>query len=204
VAAVAKSWLVLSPKRTGSLAIVRSLYALYNYDANKFNYVSPSDSPHSIQQDFIIHTHNIDWIEFVTENTEVIISVRDPVESSLSWCIQPLLKEWHFYPWQVDKVNEIKKIEGFYLNPKDFIQSYENTIQWYNDLKIKDSYKILNYADWKDNPSTILTRLGYDTIAKENRLTLKNPGMPERWIKNYDEISDIANKLSREIPLSYL
>jgi len=79
---VDKSWLVIGPGRTGSLTIVRSIYALYNYDFNVITYVGPCEKVRPIKPLDVVHVHDIKWLHEVNENTEVIISTRNPIESA--------------------------------------------------------------------------------------------------------------------------
>lgn len=201
---MANSWIVIGPGRTGSLTIARSLYSFYNYDENKFVYFGPDDKPRLINKNFIVHTHNKKWLDFVNTNTEIIVSTRDPVDSALSWCIQPKLKQWHFYPWKTEDVDALKnlKISKFYLNPADLLNRYQNIMNWYNSLEIKNNYKILDYSKWCDNTSLILLLLGYKKIAPKNLLTIKNPYSYKDWVINHEEITDLCDSLNRNLHLN--
>jgi len=193
-----KSWLVVSPGRTGSLTIVRSIYSLYKYDFNVITHIGPNEDVRPIKPLDVVHSHTLKWLDQVNENTEVIISTRNPIESTLSWCILPEIGEYHFYPFKkedVDKLNSIK-VKKFYLDPNKFLSIYNSTIDFYEQLHVKDNYHIIDYSDWSDNPTQILRKLGYNVDAPSKYLTMKNPGSHHDWIENWEEISELFKSLS--------
>jgi hypothetical protein len=194
---VGKSWLVLSPGRTGSLTIVRSIYSLYKYDFNIITYVGPYEDVRPIKPFDVVHVHDLKWLDQVNENTEVIISTRDPIESTLSWCILPEIGEYHFYPFKEDDVAKLKsiKVKKFYLDPNKFLKIYDSIVCFYKQLKLKDNYHIVDYSDWSDDPTQILRKLGYDVDAPSKYLTMKNPGSHCDWIENWEEISELCKSL---------
>jgi hypothetical protein len=200
---VDKSWLVIGPGRTGSLTIVRSIYSLYKYDFNIITHVGPNEIIRPIKPLDIVHTHTLKWLDEVNENTEVIISTRNPIESTLSWCILPKLGAYHFYPYKnadVVKLNSIK-VEKFYLDPDKFLSYYNNTMDFYKQLPMKDSYHIIDYSEWSNDPTQILRKLGYGVDAPGKYLTMKNPGPHCDWIENWEEISELFKSLSVPNPL---
>lgn len=193
-----KSWLVVGPGRTGSLTIVRSIYSLYKYNFNVITHVGPDENVRPIKPLDVVHSHNLKWLDEVNENTEVIISTRNPIESTLSWCILPELGEFHFYPFKkedVDKLNSIK-VKKFYLDPNKFLSIYNNIINFYTQLQMKDNYHIVDYSEWSNNPTQILHKLGYKVDAPSQYLTMKNPGSHHDWIENWEEISELVKSLS--------
>jgi hypothetical protein len=194
---VDKSWLVIGPGRTGSLTIVRSIYALYNYDFNVITYVGPYEKVRPIKPLDVVHVHDIKWLHEVNENTEVIISTRNPIESALSWCILPEIGNYHFYPFKDEDVNKLKSLEikKFYLDSKKFLTTYNNIVNFYKQLKLKDNYHIIDYSDWSHDPTQILHKLGYSVTAPSKYLTMKNPGSHCDWIENWEEISQICKSL---------
>ena len=194
---VDKSWLVLSPGRTGSLTIVRSIYSLYKYDFNVITHIGPNEIIRPIRPLDVVHTHNLKWLDQVNENTEVIISTRDPIESTLSWCILPEIGDYHFYPFKdedVIKLNSIK-VKKFYLDPDKFLSIYNRTMDFYKQLPMKDNYHIVDYSEWSDDSTQILRKLGYNVDAPSKYLTMKNPGSHSDWIENWEEISELCKSL---------
>ena len=194
---VDKSWLVIGPGRTGSLTIVRSIYSLYDYDFNVITYVGPYEGVRPIKPLDIVHTHDLKWLDQVNENTEVIISTRDPIESTLSWCILPEIGEYHFYPFKKEDVYKLKsiKIKKFYLDPNKFLRIYNSIVNFYKQLQMKDNYHVIDYSGWSNDPTKILHKLGYQIDAPSNMLTIKNPGSHGDWIENWEEISQICKSL---------
>lgn len=192
------NWLIIGPGRTGSNAIVRTIYSLYGYKKHLYNYINPHTVPHSLSKGDIVHSHDNNWLLYATEYTRVIISTRDPVESALSWCIQPHLNKWHFYNNKKDIkfLNELQ-IKKFVLDPNTFLEHYNKVKKFYNEIKILPHYRVIDYSDWCNDPSKICTLLGINIKIKTNTLPLKNPGTPSDWIENFDEIFDIIKTLDR-------
>jgi hypothetical protein len=198
---VAKSWLVIGPGRTGSLTIVRSIYSLYKYDFNVITHIGPNEVTRPIKPLDVVHTHDLKWLNEVNEDTEVIISTRNPVESTLSWCILPEIGDYHFYPYKEEDMNKLKSMEikKFYLSPSKFLSTYIRTVNFYKKLQLKDSYKILDYSEWSDDPSKILRKLGHGVDSPIKYLTAKNPGSHCDWIENWEEISKISESLPKSV-----
>lgn len=197
-----ESWLIVSPGRTGSLTIVRAIYQLYNFDFSKINYISPNFEPKDIKPFDIIHSHNIEWLNYVADHTTVIVSTRNPIESALSYCILPEIGTYHFYPFKkedVEKVNSFK-IKKFYLDTEKFLETYKSCISFYNKIKLKKNYKVLDYSQWNENPKSIAKLLGLNLDLDLKHLTLKNPGKHKDFILNWEEIEKLCQKLSPIVP----
>ncbi len=197
------NWIVLGPGRTGSLAITRSLYALYDY--KDFIYVNPTVWPRKIEVGEIVQTHRTDWLNYATDRTQVIISTRDPVDSTLSWFLKyDITKQWHFYAndeADIRKyINVCKSTKKVHIDPDKFIVKYKEALDIYARIELKPSYKIIDYDDWCDDSNLILTKLGYSNIKVHPKaLILKNPGPHSKWISNWDELSAVLETLDRKI-----
>jgi hypothetical protein len=197
---VDKSWIVVGPVRTGSRTIVRSIYCfLHKYNFSIINKINPNDAIRPIKPLDVIHTHDLSWLDQVTENTEVIISTRNPVESALSWCILPKLGSYHFYIYNEEVSSKVKSIEikKFYLNPNSFLEVYNNIVTFYKNLQLKNNYRIIDYSEWSDDPTQIFHKLNFNIehIKYLKYLPIKNPGSPDQWIENWEEISEICKSL---------
>ncbi len=195
---VDKSWLVVGPGRTGSLTIVRSIYALYKYDFNIITHIGPNEDVRPIKPLDVVHTHSLKWLDAVNENTEVIVSTRNPIESTLSWCILPEIDNYHFYPFKKEDVIKLysMKVKKFYLDPNKFLSIYKQVMDFYKQLQVKDNYHIIDYSEWSDSPTQILRKLGYNIDAPSKYLTMKTPGSHRDWIENWEEITELVKSLS--------
>lgn len=198
------SFVVLGPGRTGSLSVVRSLYALYNY--NDYVYCSPKTWPRLIEPNEVVHTHRVEWLDFVdNKRTQVIITTRDPVDSTISWFLKyDITQQWHFYANDADDIKRYmdvrKKTHKVYIDPDAFVEKYKEALNVYNRIELKPTYKIIDYNDWCDDPNKILPLLGYENFRVDPRgLILKNPGPHSRWIENWDELSKVLETLDRTI-----
>jgi hypothetical protein len=201
------NWLVVGPGRTGSLAIVRALHLALRWlnPGKTIKLLTPHDTPHKIKINSVVHSHNVKWLTKVRKDTGVIISTRDPVESALSWAIQPGFGLFHFFNSNDEhaaKLAEIKTLgKKMYVDPEHFLSLYNDAILFYKNLPLADSYYILRYEDWCKESNMVLHHLGISMTIEVERLPAKNPGKHSDWISNWDEIELIANGLSRDIPL---
>lgn len=199
------NWIVLGSGRTGSRVIVNSLYALYNYDKDNYTVINPHEKPKPLIKNQIVHTHDPYWLDYETENTKVIISTRDPVDSVLSWFVKPLLNDqWHLYahnPMDVKTYIDLRKSTyKVNIDIDMFIEKYQQALNVYAKIKLKPTYKVIDYSDWCDDSSRILPLLGYENIKTDSKyLILKNPGPHSKWIENYDELSKVIETLDRTI-----
>jgi hypothetical protein len=200
---VDKSWLVVGPGRTGSQVITMSIHSLYKYDFSIIDKVGPNDAVRPIKPFDVIHTHNPAWLNQVNENTEVIISTRNPIESALSWCILPKLGKYHFYIHNKEYISEFKSVEinKFYLDPDDFLKVYSTIINFYKQLQLKDRYRIIDYSEWSNDTKQIFRRLDINVdehIKYLRYLPIRNPGSPAKWIENWEDISEICKTLTTD------
>jgi hypothetical protein len=202
------SYIILSPGRTGSKYIINMLrfFHLKNWIFLKYN--GPDLEVKSIEPYNIYHSHTKEIIKLKNENTKIILSIRNVVNSALSWCIQPYIKKWHLSP--KDLLNF--EIVPFYLDPLTFISHYNNIKCFYQYIT-KESIEniiIINYDDVLHSDG----RLNYDVILNKLNLEsttyppmnhpwvdyfpVKNPGTYPQWIKNWEEIKSICDGLETD------
>jgi hypothetical protein len=139
---VDKKWIIVGPGRTGSLLIVRSLYVFYGFNYSKFTYLGPNVVPKPLEPNSIVHSHDPNWVNFADDNTRVIVSTRDPVESALSWCIQPMIGKWHIM--NIRDLNQTC-ITKFVLDPNTLLRTYNKIINFYKNFVVLPEYTVLNY-----------------------------------------------------------
>jgi len=202
------SYIVVGPGRTGSKYIINVLshFDLQNRIFLKYN--SPDLEVKSIEPYNIYHSHTTEIIKLENENTKIILSIRNVVNSALSWCIRPYIKKWHLLP--KDLLNF--EIVPFYLDPLTFISHYNNIKCFYQCITKESIEKItiINYDDVLHSDG----RLNYDVILNKlnlksttypqinhpwmDYLPVKNPGTYPQWIKNWEEIKSISNGLETD------
>ena len=195
-------WAVIGPGRTGSKLIVDCIRNAYSINNTPLRYIWPTE-PVTIVEGSIIHNHNIDTLS-ILENTKtkIIISTRDMVESSLSWCIQEHTGKWHLY-----SLNEWLnvKITPFKLDLNRFYQKYHGATIFYKKLAQNfmqnKELLIIDYSEFKNDPTRILKLIGLDD-QNILRKPFKNPGSPETWISNWNDIKQELSCLER-IPEIY-
>jgi|GEM_PF-6081039 len=196
------SYIVLGPGRTGSYYIVTLLKYFYLQENRIFLKTLPESEVKSIEPYTIYHSHTKEIIKLKNENTKIILSIRNVVNSALSWCIQPYIKKWHLTPR--DLLNF--EIVPFYLDPLKFMNYYDSAKNFYQYFTKESLEKItiIDYDDMLDSDD----KLNYDAILNKlnlkitkpilDPLIVKNPGTYPQWIKNWEEIKSMSNGLEAD------
>jgi hypothetical protein len=195
-------WLVLSPGRTGSKMIVDCVRGAYRDQGMRLHYIMPNDEVSFSPNLSILHSHRITDAHLMDAGVNVILSTRDLVDSAISWCIVHKIGKYHLYPGtdqgRIDQLNQ--QIPKFYLPPEDFYLRYKNICKFYENLTLSDNMIIIDYAEIEDDYTIVYERLSLPKPISYQRLSIKNPGTPEQWITNWEEISELISKLER-LPL---
>ena len=113
------SWIVCGPGRTGSFltaSYVKQVYAAQGIKMRAVYHYAPVDRICIPGE--IVHTHRMSADNNINndKNVNTILSTRDMVDSTLSWCIQPHIGSWHLNIVDMHKF----KIVPFRLDPKNF------------------------------------------------------------------------------------
>ena len=202
------SWIVLGPVRTGSLVIANKLF----FSAPELRYRAPDISPRAINNPELIHSHDLNWLNYAADDTGVVISIRNPIESALSWCILPKFGQtdgavnYHFFNHTIKKFEELQNnIEPFDLNIDKFLEAFSLVNMFYSQIEVKDHYYIMDYANWSSDTTKILNQLDIAEPRTVPILTktsvpvpLKNPGSHKQWIRNWEELMKVSETLSLE------
>ena len=72
-----------------------------------------------------------------------------------------------------------------------------NVYNFYKNLELSDDITIIDYSEIKDDYTVIYDLLDLPKPANYQRIPIKNPGTPEQWITNWEEISELISKLDR-------
>jgi hypothetical protein len=195
-------WLVLSPGRTGSKMIVDCVRGAYRDQGMRLHYIMPKDEVSFSPNLSILHSHRITDTHLMDAGVNVILSTRDLVDSAISWCVVSKIGNYHLYPVldqnRIDQLNQ--QIPKFYLSPDEFYLHYKNICKFYERLPLIENMITIDYDEIKDDYTVIYERLGLPKPIDEQMLSIKNPGTPEQWITNWEEISELISKLER-LPL---
>lgn len=194
------SWIVIGPGRTGSLVIIETIRRIYDSQIKiQLQYRDPNDLKEKIEPGQILHTHQIESLSLMNANTFCILSTRNVIESSLSWCIRPYIGEWHL--WEGNSDSRYHGIDPFYLDKREFLKYFNRMIDFYNTIVLPKSTIIIDYSQFQDNPSKLLPLLGFNyELSVDKYLPIKNPGSYADWIINWDEISEMIKDLNYSLP----
>jgi len=195
-------WLVLSPGRTGSKIIVDCLYSSYREANLQIEYLSPREEITEIPVLAIGHSHSINSLLHLDKNVKVVLSIRDMVESALSWCIYPKIGNFHLYPnHHQSKIDELhESIPSFHLTKEDLYSRYRHIKVFYDILATTPVQftAVIDYEDTKNDPAKVYDILDITKPTSYKQMAIKNPGTHEQWITNWDEISEFIAKLERK------
>ena len=174
-------WLIASPGRTGCVlmsGIIRDIYVENNQTPNVW---------------ILHHYHNLN--EHSLENSNCILSFRNPVKITLSHIIRKKTDKWQ-YRNNVDNIN----IEPFYLYPEEFLNIYNETCKWYDFLpkEFKSTCTVIDYKKYEYNPIVhipLILKLPKLNNITENSNLSRTPGPHNKWISNWKEIQEIIYSL---------
>lgn len=214
-------WVVIGPGRTGSRVIVDLITAAYHVQGMELRNLDPTT--HSVPGPLeILHTHEVQDLEHIDpgSSTRYVLSTRDTVDSSLSWCIQPHLGAWHTYNERRRSLSHVESrrpsllearksgtsyvVKPFHLDPEEFMCLNDRAQNFYPQVSASPwlpAHTIkIDYSDISRGIQQVLPLLG---IPKINWLSLvhylpqKNPGRHREWISNWDEIARVCETLNR-------
>lgn len=192
-------WVVLSPGRTGSKIIVDCIISAYRDQGLRLHHIMPDDEISTIPNLSILHSHRVSDLHIIESGVKVVLSTRDLVESAISWCIVHRIGSYHLYSEadqaKIDLLHQ--QIPGFYLPPEEFYWRYRNVCKFYEGLVLSENMVIIDYTEIKDDYTVVYDRLDLPKPISYQRLSIKNPGTPEQWITNWEEISELIAKLKR-------
>jgi len=207
-----KSWVVLSPRRTGSgyiCSLIRGYYR-HHYQTN-INIIDPLDSANlnTIPEKTIVHAHDLKTFDLAGDHIQFVLSTRNLADSALSWCITLQTSGFHFYRKQFSiKKHFLNKFfdkplvtpHPFVLDPNRLLKTYGEMQYWYNHIPqhIKEKSIIIDYPLIETDPRLILDKLGLNEKRYDPayfNTTIRATGQHYEWIKNWDEISEVVKNL---------
>jgi hypothetical protein len=192
------SWLILSPKRTGSILLAATIGRIYFSNNINLKWITSNEKIEEIPNTSIVHIHSMNFP--YQKNVNYIVNYRNPINITLSELIRPHIGAWHLTKDEASKIS----INSFVLNPIDFLLTYSENIKWYKNIP-KEFLSIatfINYNDFSIYPNVqIPLLLNLPPLTSFNDcddITVKNPGTPKDWIKNWDQIQNIINSIKLE------
>lgn len=192
-------FMIFGPGRTGSKLIVDLIRHSFHRNNLPFHYFEPIHTIEDLPKDFFIwHHHNIEnYVNFLKpqfQNVTKILSTRNMIDSTYSWAIVRRTNQFHIYGDQKIEINP------FFLPISEFLETYNNIKNFYSRIKSKldNDTLIIDYDSYVNNNNYILNILNLPImeIDSKSRITKKNVGTHEEWIANFQEINEVAKKLS--------
>ena len=178
-------WMVLTPGRSGSTFIVESISLINSirpfndslstvHSLNDINFNIDTIDKLDFQPGNVWHSHNLNSLNFVDNDTELIISTRSIKEITVSFELAKLTKIWHFKNNNSElnqtRKKNISKLTSFEISPASFINQYNLMKNWYMACrKILETkklhYKVIDYSEFANNNEKIFDIL---KISKTN------------------------------------
>lgn len=206
------NWIICAPGRTGGQLIADILKNFYQLSLKKPARILTTNQddlfcPNSGYQ--IYFSHDCEVINKWGDIANKVFSIRNLVESALSFAIVSQSKIYHLYQETEYNLRPIPR--KFILSKKEFLIHYSNQVDWYTRAKslIDSRTYIIDYETIKSNPINVLKILGISKIyylTNSNKILynspFKNPWRPEDWIENWPEIYNLATSLEQD-PFSF-
>jgi hypothetical protein len=199
------NWMVLGPMRSGTLAVGRALLGYKPYMLRSIRDPN-STAEQLLGRHELVHSHDLKWLNFVNSTVGLVICIRNPIECALSRCILPKYGQenntmrWHFFQKDAEIFKQISEnIEPFYLSIDQFQTAVDQTNSFYQQFVDWPNWRdsmIVDYTSWSGDHKQLFPQLGIRLYNAS--LPLKNPGTPEQWILNLDEIMDYSKSVSLE------
>lgn len=200
------NYIVVGPGRTGSKLIVDSITVIRRQLGMSTVKRDPTHNDSIFESSTVYHSHRVKYLGNSHLVSKCIMSIRDLVDSALSWCIKPYIGEWHLYPIKHSEliVQLEASIPTFYLEPKIFLYHYEAARVFYQLAGQYDlsGVLIIDYGSFQYDTMRIVRELGYPLIPLRG-IPRKNPGTYREWISNWDEIELVIRDLERD-PLMFI
>jgi len=200
------SFIILSPGRTGSRYITSLITQAYKQQGIMLKYMKPGEKVIAIERFNIYHSHDLEILKLERNNTLVVLSIRDLIDSTFSWCIRQMglvpsgINEDHFFIEKHQSLLEDleQNIPSFHLDFNMFLSYYDNTKIFYQSLTKEDIENsiIIDY-DLLNDTSVILDKLKLKVTRPMNWLPIKGPGTHQEWIKNWVDIENMVESLER-------
>lgn len=204
---ISTNWVITSPGRTGSRFISDVLTIFYK---EKFGvdtkYVGPGAKydPHGHWQ--MYHTHDPTQIVSQKRNARSILSVRDIVESALSYCVVDRTKLYHVFG--STNIGTIPRVKQFHLPVHEFMEQYAYQVGFYRQVRglVQPDTIIVRYSSMASDWRSILWGIGIEahliTPEIQNKIEslapIKNHWDSQQWISNWGEIDFCIRSLPRD------
>jgi hypothetical protein len=190
-------WMILSATRTGSTLIVDFIRSVYESNLKTIHFIS--HDMHECKDYYVKHSHTLqDYFLFKDDPLiKIVISTRDIIESSLSWCITKRHKVFYSY----DEKSK-PTMEPFVLDSEELLYTYSKLKEFYLGITdINDRTIIIDYDQFKDDPRNLFKLLDLESYADSTQLKLPIKNEPYKvFIKNWNEIEKLADTLKNNKP----
>lgn len=207
--------MILTPGRTGSTFIAESIshVTLRPFgdtntilDKNSINDIDNIVNVTSIKDlNFklgdVWHSHNLNSLNFVDNDTQLIISTRSMFQTAISHEVAKLTKIFHFK--NIDnginfqRRRTLEKIKPFEIAPVDFINRYSAIKYWFvacskiiNSRQLK--YTVIDYSQFEKDNNQLFQLLDLLNPNLENVVS-KIPYIKENLVTNLDFLHGLVD-----------
>jgi hypothetical protein len=208
-------WMVLTPGRTGSTFIAESIScetirpfgeSKTFVDQNSINNLDSIVNVYNIENlNFVSgsvwHSHNLNSLNFVDNNTQLIISTRSMFQTAVSHEVAKLTKIFHFKNIEnsinLQRKRTLEKIKSFEIAPVDFINRYNTVKYWFmacrkiiNDRRLK--YTVIDYSEFEKDNNQLFQLLDLSNPNLENVVS-KIPYTKENLVTNLNFLHGLVD-----------
>jgi len=201
-------WMILTPGRTGSTFIVESISHVTLRPFGDTNTILDKNSIDDIDSIVNVisikdlnfklgdvwHSHNLNSLNFVDNDTRLIISTRSMFQTAISHEVAKLTKIFHFKnidnSINLQRRRTLEKIKPFKIAPVDFINRYSAIKYWFiacrkiiNSRGLK--YTAIDYSEFEKNNNQLFQLLNLLNPNLENVVS-KIPYTKENLVTNLD------------------
>ena len=151
---------------------------------------------YSTKDHVIYHSHNMTNLLTLPNDYTIIFPVRNIFDTVISKAFAVAIDRYKFFH---SDLSNLKDMEPFSIDPKEFLDYYNYNRDWHRDCKIllskftKQTPIFLDYSDIENNNENFYNLVGLDfklTERSRKNITVKVPYDYSKIITNYNDLKE--------------